>query len=205
MSPSVILASASPRRRDLLEQVGIAFEAGPVGVDETRLAGESPAEYVERLARDKALAGQASWPRRPGRERPVLGVDTAVVVDGDILGKPEDEAAGCAMLAHLSGREHEVHTGVAVALGERVESRVVCTRVLLGPTSADERAAYWASGEPADKAGAYAIQGLGAVFVERIDGSYSNVVGLPLYETVELLRRFGVDPLAAIVEGPAGR
>lgn len=193
MSVPIVLASQSPRRRELLRQVGIAFEAWPVDVDEGRAAGEAPATYVERLARAKAGAAAAAW----GPGRPVLGADTAVVADGDILGKPADEAAALAMLARLSGRAHEVLTGVAVARGQQVRARVVRSVVTLRPTRADERRAYWASGEPAGKAGGYAIQGLGAVFVEGLAGSYSNVVGLPLFETVEILRGFGVDPLHA--------
>mgnify|MGYP006290746891 CR=1 FL=1 len=185
----IVLASQSPRRRDLLAQVGIAFEPRPVDVDETRGRQEAPPDYVERLARAKAGAGAGS------AEEVVLGADTAVVADGEILGKPADGAAAEAMLAHLSGRAHEVYSGVAVLRADRVESRVVRTRVTLRPTVAAERRAYWRSGEPAGKAGAYAIQGLGAVFVEAIEGSYSNVVGLPLFETVALLRDFGIEPL----------
>lgn len=188
----LLLASRSPRRRALLDQIGIAFEAVGADIDESRLAGETPAALVERLARAKALAGVAAAPD----DRPVLGADTAVILDGDALGKPDGEAGALEMLARLSGRTHEVLTGVAVARGDAVEARVVATGVTLRPTSHAERSAYWASGEPAGKAGAYAIQGLGALFVERIEGSYSNVVGLPLLETAELLRAFGIDALA---------
>ncbi len=191
MTQSLILASQSPRRRELLAQVGLAFDVCPVDVDEARAPGEGPRDYVERLARRKAEAGGAHG--QP--QQAVLGADTAVTADGDILGKPADEADALAMLAHLSGRSHAVCTGVAVVAGERSETRVVTSEVTLCPTSADERRAYWLSGEPEGKAGAYAIQGLGAVFVEALAGSYSNVVGLPLFETVELLRRFGIDPL----------
>jgi septum formation protein len=192
MTQKLILASASPRRRDLLRQVGLDFEALPVDVDESRVGAEPAFDYVERLARAKAAAGQA-------RAAPaaVLGADTAVVADGDVLGKPADAAEAITMLAHLSGRSHEVYTGVAVGAGGRMEARVVRTRVTLRPTTEAERRAYWSSGEPAGKAGGYAIQGLGAIFVEGIEGSYSNVVGLPLFETVALLRAFGVDPLGA--------
>ena len=190
MTGTLVLASRSPRRRELLDQVGIAYQLAPAAVDEGRRPGERPAEYVARLACAKASAAGPD-------DCVVLGADTAVVADADILGKPADAAEAEAMLARLSGRAHEVYTGVAVRAGSRLESRVVTTRVTLRPTSAAERAAYRASGEPADKAGAYAIQGLGAAFVEYLEGSYSNVVGLPLFETLELLRDFGIDPLAA--------
>lgn len=188
----LLLASRSPRRRALLDQIGIGFEAVDAAVDERPRAGETPAALVERLARAKALAGLGA----AADARPVLGADTTVTLDGAVLGKPDDEADALAMLARLSGRTHEVLTGVAVARGDAVEARVVSTRVTLRSTSHAERRAYWASGEPLGKAGAYAIQGLGAVLVERIEGSYSNVVGLPLAEAAELLRAFGIDPLA---------
>lgn len=191
MTATLILASQSPRRRELLAQVGLAFDVRPVAVDETRVSGEGPCDYVERLARRKAEAGAAH-----GRaQQVVLGADTAVTADGDILGKPSDETDALAMLAHLSGRSHTVCTGAAVVAGQKSRTRVVTSEVTLRPTSDEERRAYWLSGEPEGKAGAYAIQGLGAVFVASLMGSYSNVVGLPLFETVELLRGFGVDPL----------
>jgi len=191
MTANLLLASQSPRRRELLAQVGLAFDARPVDVDEARVPGEGPSDYVERLARAKAEAGGA----HADAHQVVLGADTAVTADGDILGKPVDEADALAMLAHLSGRSHAVCTGVAVVAGGPSEARVVTSRVKLRPTSDDERRAYWRSGEPEGKAGAYAIQGLGAVFVEALSGSYSNVVGLPLFETVQLLRGVGIDPL----------
>ncbi len=171
--------------------MGLAFELRPVDIDETRMPGEAPGHYVERLALTKAAAGaeQAS----PGDV--ALGADTAVSADGDILGKPAGEADAVATLAHLSGRSHTVCTGVAVVVGAQSDTRVVRSEVTLRPTTADERRAYWSSGEPAGKAGAYAIQGLGAVFVEALMGSYSNVVGLPLFETIHLLRGFDIDPL----------
>lgn len=189
----LLLASRSPRRRALLAQIGVGFEPVDAGVDETPRAGEMPAALVERLARAKTWAGVAA----AADTRPVLGADTTVTLDGEVLGKPDDEARALEMLARLSGRTHEVVTGVAVVRGDAIEARVVATRVTLRPISQAERRAYWASGEPAGKAGAYAIQGLGAVFVERIEGSYSNVVGLPLLETAELLKAFGIDVLAS--------
>ncbi len=187
----LLLASRSPRRRELLDQVGITYSVLAPDVDETPEPGESPQALVERLARAKA---QAVRPAANGLA--VLAADTAVVADGVALGKPADEAHALAMLERLSGRSHAVVSGVAVAAGGAVASRVVESTVTLRPTTATERRAYWASGEPDGKAGAYAIQGLGAVFVERLEGSYSNVVGLPLFETLALLREQGVDPLA---------
>ncbi|MEX0607397.1 MAG: Maf family protein [Halofilum sp. (in: g-proteobacteria)] len=188
----LLLASRSPRRRELLAQIGLRFALLEVAVDERRHPGEAPASLVERLARAKADAGVALAGEAP---QPVLAADTVIAVDGDVLGKPAGEAEALAMLARLSGRSHDVLTGVAVARGETVVSRIVTSRVTLRELAPIEAAAYWASGEPAGKAGAYAIQGLGAVFVERLEGSYSNVVGLPLHETAALLARFGVDPL----------
>ncbi|MGE8152932.1 Maf family protein [Pseudomonas vancouverensis] len=184
------LASGSPRRRELLTQIGVPFAAVSADIDETPLAEESPAAYVERLARGKAQAGR----ERVVSDLPfcVLGADTAVVLDGKILGKPVDQAEACAMLMMLSGREHQVLTAIAVLDGEHCESRVVVSRVRFRNISRDEAAAYWASGEPKDKAGGYGIQGLGAVFVAGLEGSYSAVVGLPLCETAELLGHFGI-------------
>lgn len=184
------LASGSPRRRELLTQVGVQFSAISADIDETPLPDESPSAYVERLARGKAEAGR----RSVVSDQPfcVLGADTAVVLDGKILGKPMDEADACAMLMMLSGNEHEVLTAIAVLEGERCESRVVRSRVHFRTISRNEAAAYWASGEPRDKAGGYGIQGLGAVFVAGLEGSYSAVVGLPLCETCEVLGHFGI-------------
>ncbi|BCX66151.1 Maf family protein [Pseudomonas izuensis] len=184
------LASGSPRRRELLTQIGVPFTAISADIDETPLAHESPSAYVERLARGKAAAGRDSVVSDDSFC--VLGADTAVVLDGKILGKPVDEADACAMLKMLSGKEHEVLTAIALLDGERCESRVVRSVVRFRPIGSDEAAAYWSSGEPRDKAGGYGIQGLGAVFVAGLDGSYSAVVGLPLCETAELLGHFGI-------------
>lgn len=186
------LASASPRRRELLVQIGVPHLVQPADLDETPLAGEAPADYVERLARAKA---QAVWRERraDGALRlPVLGADTTVTIDSHVLGKPADETALQAMFARLSGREHEVWSAVALANEGGTVSRRSCTRVKFRVITPAEVARYWASGEPRDKAGGYAIQGLGAVFVERIEGSYSGVVGLPLLETAALLVAAGI-------------
>ncbi|MCL7941055.1 Maf family nucleotide pyrophosphatase [Halomonas sp. ATCH28] len=195
--PVLCLASASPRRRDLLAAIGVAAEVRPVDIDETPRAGEAAPDYVVRLAREKALAGARL------SALPALGSDTAVVSDGAILGKPAGREQAAAMLRRLAGRAHEVLTGVAVTGPAGLLTACVTTRVFLREISNAELAAYWATGEPADKAGGYAIQGLAAVFVEHIEGSYSAVVGLPLFETAELLARQGV-PLwnGALQSGP---
>ena len=192
MNP-LYLASGSPRRRELLTQIGVPFTAISADIDETPLIDESPAAYVERLARGKAEAGRAVLAvSESGAPMCVLGADTAVVLDGQILGKPVDEADAVAMLMALSDREHEVLTAIAVLDGQRCESRVVRSLVRFRPISREEAVAYWASGEPLDKAGGYGIQGLGAVFVAGLNGSYSAVVGLPVCETFELLGHFGI-------------
>lgn len=188
---SLYLASASPRRRELLAQIGVPLSVLSIAIDETPLPDEAPAAYVERLARGKAAAGLAML-EELGGEGCVLGADTSVVIDGRILGKPADESDGLAMLAALSGREHQVLTAVALAAATGIEARVVECRVRFRQIGRDEALRYWLSGEPADKAGGYAIQGLGAIFVSRIEGSYSAVVGLPLCETAELLGEFGI-------------
>ncbi|GAB7533555.1 Maf family protein [Pseudomonas sp. 3A(2025)] len=188
--PSLYLASGSPRRRELLTQIGVPFNVLSAQIDETPLADEHPGDYVERLARSKAQAGLALLSET--QNACVLGADTAVVLDGQILGKPIDQQDALAMLAALSGREHEVLTAVAVLDHERCESRVVASKVRFRPIQAHEARTYWASGEPLDKAGSYAIQGLAAIFVEALHGSYSAVVGLPLCETADLLGHFGI-------------
>lgn len=180
------LASASPRRRALLASIGVPVTINPCDVDETPQRDESAQAYVLRLAIAKAEAAV------PLTDLPTLGSDTAVVVDGRILGKPTDAEDGARMLQLLSGREHEVLTGVAVSGPEGMLSCCVATQVRMRKIATDEIAAYWRTGEPADKAGGYAIQGLAAIFVEQIKGSHSAVVGLPLFETAQLLRRQGV-------------
>lgn len=188
---SLYLASGSPRRRELLTQIGVPFTAISADIDETPFPDESPVAYVERLARDKAAAGYALIADDPSAAC-VLGADTAVVLDGRILGKPLDQADAQSMLMALSDREHEVLTAIAVLDGQRCESRVVRSLVRFRAIGDDEAARYWASGEPRDKAGGYGIQGLAAVFVAGLNGSYSAVVGLPVCETAELLGHFGI-------------
>jgi septum formation protein len=178
----LVLASASPRRRALLAAAGLDVEVDPVAVDERPLAGEPPAVYVERVARLKAAAGAARHPQRV-----VVGADTAVVIDGDVLGKPCDATDAGRMLRRLSGRDHDVMTGVAVARAGRLESFVERTRVTMAPWSAVDIEGYVATGEPFDKAGAYAIQGGASRFITGCDGSYSNVVGLPMERLLEVL------------------
>lgn len=187
---ALYLASQSPRRRELLAQIGIEHTVLAVDVDESRLPDEDPDAYVERLARAKAAAGWQACRRDGLPALPVLGADTVVVLDGAVLGKPASAEEGRAMLRRLSGECHEVLTGVSLC-GERGQiSCVSATQVWFRPLTDAEIDAYWATGEPADKAGAYGIQGRAARFIERIEGSYSGVVGLPLYETDALLRRY---------------
>ncbi|MDZ7853422.1 MAG: Maf family protein [Halomonas sp.] len=186
LDPVLCLASASPRRRELLASIGVGVKVRPVDIDETPRSSETAHDYVERLAREKALAGAGL------SALPALGSDTAVVCDGAILGKPVGRDQAAAMLRSLSGREHQVLTGVAVTGPAGLQTVCVTTRVFMRAITDTELAAYWATGEPADKAGGYAIQGLAAVFVEHIEGSHSAVVGLPLYETADLLARQGV-------------
>jgi septum formation protein len=185
--PLLCLASASPRRRELLAQIGVAHKVTPAEIDETRLPGESPRDYVLRLARAKAL-----WVHERRRQSVVLAADTAVVLGEEVYGKPQHREHALAMLASLAGRAHEVLTAVVLATRGGVTSALSESTVQLRAMSEEERAAYWDSGEPQDKAGGSAIQGLGAVFVERLHGSFSGVMGLPLYETAELLRAAGV-------------
>lgn len=179
---TIVLASASPRRAELLRAAGFAFVVDPVDIDESVLQGETPEAYVRRLARAKAQAGAD---RHPGQT--VLGADTVVVIDGRILGKPHDDADATAMLAALSGRVHHVYTAVAVAEGCTVRDDIDVSAVTFAPVGPEDIAAYVASGEPRDKAGAYAIQGWAARFIERLEGSYSGVVGLPVAVVHRLL------------------
>lgn len=188
--PMICLGSASPRRAELLAQIGVSFKVATAHIDESPQPGEAPEVYVLRMARQKAAAVLAQHPVLP-----VLAADTTVVVDGDILGKPVDEVDGLAMLERLSGRAHQVLTAVALVeagLDVRRASRLNVNKVVFRPTSAAERLAYWRTGEPLDKAGGYAIQGHAAVFIEHLEGSFSAVMGLPLFETAELLAEFGI-------------
>lgn len=208
MASYIYLASHSPRRRDLLKQIGVRFEpmmlrlAQPRGpdVDETRHPAESADAYVQRIANEKAEFGLRNLSMRSLMPAPVLAADTAVVLEGAVLGKPENAKAAVETLRKLSGRAHEVHTSVAVGLGvpqgapQIIQSTSV-TKVYFRKLTHDEIDRYCATSEPHDKAGAYAIQGLGAVFVERIEGSYSGVMGLPLFETAQLLKQTGISVL----------
>ena len=188
MSSFIYLASASPRRQELLTQLGVRYEVLRVAVDESPLPAEGAEDLVCRLATAKAQAGLAVRPSRPA---PVLAADTAVALGADLFGKPVDEADAARMLGRLAGRTHVVWTAVAVADGERERVELSRSEVTFRNLTPEEIAAYWATGEPADKAGAYAIQGRGARFIADLRGSYSGVMGLPLFETARLLTLFG--------------
>lgn len=197
----LVLASASPRRKELLGQIGLAFSVCPIDVDETPHPGEDPARYVERLARAKAEAGLALCREDHSgglsADVLVLGSDTTVVCEGVILGKPAGREEGLGMLRQLSGRSHKVMTAVALAGQYGCYARLAITEVHFRQLGEDEINAYWNTGEPADKAGGYGIQGRGAIFVSALYGSYSAVVGLPLQETAELLNEAGQPVWAA--------
>ena len=191
MAPDILyLASASPRRRELLDQIGVRFEPRPVQVDESRQPREVPRDYVTRLARAKAETAWALF--GPDVARAVLAADTAVVLADLILGKPRDRVEALAMLEKLSGRTHEVLTAVALRTARGLESRLSTSRVKMRALGPEEIESYWDTGEPRDKAGGYAVQGRAAVFIEALEGSYSGVMGLPLFETAELLTRAGI-------------
>jgi septum formation protein len=187
MTPSVILASQSPRRRELLTLAGIAHTVQPADIDESLLPGETPRAYCERLAREKVAAVARDAPNAL-----VIGSDTTVVVDGDVLGKPRDDADAAEMLARLSGRSHVVMTGIAARWRGEERSAVEEVDVSFHPLTAADIAAYVATREPMDKAGAYGIQGFGATIVSRVDGDYFAVMGLPLQRLVRLLAELGV-------------
>jgi len=193
-APVLHLASASPRRAAILESLGIVFTAAGVHVDERHRQQESADAMVLRLAVEKAAAA------RSNRSGPVLAADTVVVVDSEVLGKPRHQDEALAMLARLSGRRHRVMTGVALHWDGNQRTALSVTEVTFRNISPDEALAYWQSGEPGDKAGAYAIQGLGGAFVESISGSYTGVVGLPVFETVALLNMAGID----VIKSAAG-
>lgn len=186
------LASASPRRRELLAQIGVRFASVSASVDETPRANELPADYVCRLAKAKAKAGLQQLSAEGKPLLPVLGADTTVVIGQQILGKPESEADALGMLTRLSGNVHTVLTAVTLIAGEKSHTRLSESKVEFRTLTKQEMKTYWATGEPADKAGAYGIQGRGAVFVKAIHGSYSGIVGLPLAETAELLKLYKV-------------
>jgi septum formation protein len=198
------LASRSPRRRDLLKQIGVLFQVFQlredpqrgIDVDENPAAGESPTDYVLRLARTKAEVASHYMQRRSLLQRwPVLAADTTVVRERRIIGKPQNAEDAARMLEDLSGREHEVITGVAVAFGDRIEAAASTSKVWFRKLSASEIQRYVALGESLDKAGGYAVQGRAAAFVTRIEGSYSGIMGLPLAETAELLAKAGIETL----------
>ena len=186
-SPILCLASMSPRRRELLAQIGVPHTVAAAHVDESLLPAEQPADYVARLARLKAITV-----RQRGEPLPVLAADTTVVLEGSVYGKPAGRADGLAMLAALAGRTHQVLTAVALATDGSVALRVNSSSVRFRGIDRAEMDAYWETGEPRDKAGGYAIQGYGAAFVAELSGSYSSVMGLPLLETAELLRAAGL-------------
>lgn len=180
---NIVLASTSPRRKELLEQVGLRFTTAAIDIDESIVDGDAASEYVVRLAREKAQAAVPQFSDNPL----IIAADTTVTVDGHILGKPADQDEAFAMWQLLSGRTHQVMTGVAVAYAGQIKTDLVITDVEFLPLTPSQMQTYWDSGEPIGKAGGYAIQGLGAAFIPRIQGSYSNVVGLPLVETLALL------------------
>ena len=185
----IYLASASPRRSALLDQIGVPHRVQPVGVDETARSDEAANHYVRRLA---VLKAETLWQKLAAAQRQlVLGADTAVVLDDEILGKPRDEQDCLRMLKLLSARTHQVFTAVALRASDGCQSRVNVSEVTFRKLADEEIQRYWRSGEPADKAGAYAVQGRAALFIERIAGSYSGIMGLPLFETGELLAAVG--------------
>jgi septum formation protein len=190
--PSLYLASQSPRRRELLQQIGVLHQVVGAEVVEVPRTQESPSDYVQRLAREKAAAGLACIIGLALEPKPVLGADTIVVINNEILEKPQSAEHAADMLRKLAGATHQVMTAVAMATQNRCDIKLSVTDVVFRPLSEQEIAAYWESGEPRDKAGGYAIQGLGAVFVQQIRGSYTGVVGLPIEQTVLLLDEFDV-------------
>ena len=189
--PKIVLASASPRRRELLEQIHVSHLVQVADIDETPLLNETAKDYVLRLATQKAAACIQKF----NPHLPVLAADTTVVLDGKIMGKPQDKNDAIAMLRDLSGKTHDVFTAIALQ-GKESHSALSVTQVTFKTLLEDEIQAYWHSSEPLDKAGSYAIQGRGSVFIERINGSFSGVMGLPLFETAQLLRLEGIELLA---------
>lgn len=194
--PQLYLASASPRRRELLTQIGLAHTVlqvpAPPGEDEPQHAGESAAEYVKRTAREKAERGQQWRVSQQLLELPLLAADTTVILDGDVLGKPADREHATAMLRRLSGTSHQVHTAVVVCHAGQYYEEVSVSEVHMRVLSTDDIARYCDSGEPFGKAGAYGIQGIAGTFISHLSGSYTGVMGLPVFETANLLRRVGI-------------
>lgn len=187
----IYLASASPRRQELLRQIGVSFEVLIPNINEAQRAGELPDAYVTRMALEKARACHQKVTQKNLTPYPLLAADTTVVRDHAILGKPMDRIAGEAMLASLAGRSHEVLTAICVIHEHKIYQALSRSRVTLGVLSAREIARYWDTGEPQDKAGGYGLQGLAASFIARLEGSYSGVVGLPLYELMQIMRKIG--------------
>ncbi len=188
MSVQIILASASPRRKELLDQINVSYQVYPVDLDETPWLDEAPLDYVQRVAAEKSAACKAQL----DTEIPVLAADTAVILGAVIMGKPKDKADAMAMLTQLSGKTHQVYSAISLR-GREHGQAVSITEVTFRCLTEQEILAYWHSGEPLDKAGSYAIQGRGGVFIESIKGSFSGVVGLPLFETAELLSKQGIE------------
>ena len=187
----IYLASQSPRRRELLSQIGVQFQTIHADIDETPLQNEAPIDYVIRMAREKALTAAVKH-----QDKPLLAADTTVVCNNNILGKPQDQQHFRKMMDCLSGNTHQVITAIAVIQGSARDSLVTATSastVRFRELTVSEIETYWQAGEPADKAGGYAIQGLAAAFISEIQGSYSGIMGLPLFETAELLKKFAVD------------
>jgi septum formation protein len=191
MSHSLLLASASPRRRELLAQIGVRAETLAVNIEEIPAPHETPAEYVVRVAREKAVAAAEI----AGSGRPILAADTEVVLDGDVFGKPRDYGDFCRMMTRLSNREHQVLSAVVLLWNDRSWSSLCESRVRFASLTDTDIANYWHTGEPIGKAGGYAIQGYGALFVSHLSGSYSSVMGLPLHETAQLLVQAGIPVL----------
>ena len=187
----LVLASGSPRRKELLEQIALRFQVHVVDMDESMLAGENAVQHVERLAREKARRGFEQLSPQ-GDDLAVLAADTVVEIDGEVLGKPSSGGQAAAFLARLSARKHRVHTGVALVTAEKELTEISSSEVEFMSLSAQQIDAYVKTGEPMDKAGAYAIQGIAAQFVVSLNGSYSGVVGLPLHETASLLSICGI-------------
>lgn len=192
MQSKLVLASTSPRRKELLQQIGVTFTQLNIDINEEVKVNENAEQYVLRLAKEKAAAGFELLSDADKKSHVILAADTTVVCDDLILAKPESLKHSMAILTQLSKREHFVMTAIGLHSKDRMVQQVVTTKVSFKEISASEIEAYWQTGEPRDKAGSYGIQGLGAVFVESIEGSYSNVVGLPLCETAQLLNQFNI-------------
>jgi septum formation protein len=191
----IILASASPRRRELLEQIGVGVKVQPVDIDETQKPDEPALDYVMRLAQEKAWRGFSTIKNED--KLPVLGSDTIVVIGDTILGKPKDRQHAKEMLTQLSGHEHTVHTSVAIVMHGNIVSDTSSSKVMFNRLAQQEIDHYLLTGEADDKAGAYAIQGIAAQFIKNINGSFSGVMGLPLFETAQLLKQCGVEPVGS--------